>query len=353
MAEKFVILDKWRMGAWDAFVREHAEGSVYHTSAWQKVIEAAYEHEPLYFALENETGCIVAGLPTFLVRSFISGTRLSSLPCAQSCNPLAAEERYYRALREGILEHMKAAGVSIWELKTMDTRVSETYCSDASTGDYITHRLRIDRPVTELSNGLHASSVKRAISRARRSGLEVRRCSDRAEVRQFVGLYSRMRREKGLLPQPERFFESIWDFMRGETSSEILFADYGGRPVSGILLLKYKDTVVYEYGATEEGFHRLSPSPLLLWEAIVQASRDGYRIFDFGRSAVSDEGLIRFKGRWGAQQRRLPYYEMGCTARMSSLRSDGSAKAAMAFAMRILPAPVCNVAGRLLYRHLV
>jgi hypothetical protein len=353
MTGKFVLLDNSRMGAWDAFVRAHQAGSVYHTSAWRSVIETAYGHKPLYFALQDESGCITAGLPVFLVRSRLTGTRFSTLPCAQSCNPLVGEESHYDALKQGILEYMAAVNIKMWEMKTTESFTFEKSCTNVSPDGFLTHLLRIDRPAADLFSALHKSSIQRAIGKARRSGLVLRRCDSREGVKPFVRLYVQMRRENGLLPQPGRFFEALWDILGREKMIEILYADYEGRPVSAIMLLKYKESVVYEYGATEEGFHRLSPSPFLLWEAILQASVEGYRTFDFGRTAVSEEGLVQFKNRWGTRQQRLPYYEMAHRGTMDSMRRDGRAKSIMAFAMRILPDSLCNAAGRLLYKHLV
>jgi len=350
--EEFALLDNHRMGSWDAFVKLHPAGCLYHTSGWRDVIKMAYDHEPLYFALQDASDQIIAGLPVFLVRSRLTGTRFSTLPCAQSCNPLVGMERHYQVLKQGILEYMAQAHINMWEMKTTEAFKFENDTT-ASPERYIDHLLRIDRPAGDLFSALDKSNIQRAIGRAHRCGLVLRLCDSREGVEPFIRLYSQMRREKGLLPQPGRFFKALWDILGQEKRIEILYAEYQGQPISAIVLLKYKDTVVYEYGATEPGYRRLSPSPFLLWEAILQASGEGYRFFDFGRTDISEQGLVQFKDRWGAQQLKLPYYEMPHSARVNSLRRNGRAKAIMAFAIRTLPASICNAAGSLLYRHLV
>ena len=350
--DKFVLLDQDRMGAWDAFVNSHPAGCLYHTSAWRRVIETAYDQEPLYFALQDESDHVIAGLPVFLVRSRLTGTRFSTLPCAQSCNPLVAMERHYQALKQGILEYMAGVGINMWEMKTTDAFRFESNTT-AAPERYIHHLLRIDRPADDLFHALDKSNIQRAIGKANRCGLVLRQCDSREEVEPFIRLYSQMRREKGLLPQPGRFFRALWDILGQEKRIEIHYADYNGQPISAIMLLKYKDTVVYEYGATEAGYHRLSPSPFLLWQAILHASGEGYRIFDFGRTDISERGLVQFKDRWGARQMKLPYYEMPHSAAVNSLRRARMAKALMAFAMRALPPSLCKAASSLMYKHLV
>lgn len=350
--ERFVLLDDDRMADWDAFVNSHPAGCLYHTSGWRSVIKTAYGHEPLYFALQDESDHIIAGLPVFLVRSRLTGTRLSTLPCAQSCNPLVGMERHYQALKQGILEYMAGARIDTWEMKTTEAFQFEKE-ETAAPARYLHHVLRIDRPAGDLFGALDKSNIQRAIGKAQRSGLVPRLCDSQEEVEPFIRLCAQMRREKGLLPQPGRFFRALWDILGREQRIEIRYADYQGEPISAIMLLKYKDTVVYEYGATEPGYHRLSPSPFLLWEAILQASGEGYRTFDFGRTDISERGLVQFKDRWGAQQMKLSYYEMPQRAGVNSLRRDGRAKALMAFAMRALPPSLCNAASTLLYKHLV
>ena len=351
--EKFVLLDPHRMKSWDAFVKSHPAGSLYHTSSWRSVIERAYGHEPLYFALQDENNRIIGGLPVFRVCSRLTGCRFSTLPCAQCCNPLVGEERHYQVLRKGILEYMADLHIKMWELKTSETFEFEKNNTTASPERYFDHRLRIDKPAGDLFSALNKSNIQRAIDRAHRCGLVLRLCESREGVDTFIRLESQMRREKGLLPQPRRFFKALWDIMGPEKMIEIRYADYEGQPISAIMLLKYKDTVMYEYGATEAGFHRLAPSPFLLWGAILQACEEGYKIFDFGRTDKSEQGLVQFKSRWGAQQQKLTYYEIPHSARLNSLRRNGRAKAVMAFAMRTFPATLSNAVSNLLYKHLV
>jgi len=289
------VLDDRQMASWDAFVGAHDAGSVYHTSAWRSVVKKAYGHEPLYFALMDEMGSIIAGLPVFLVRSSLTGTRLSTLPCAQSCDPLVGEEQHYHDLKQGILEFMSRRGIQNWEMKTTKAFTFEKGDTAVSHDDYVNHVLRIDRSVNDLFSNLHKSSIQRAIRKANRYGLVLRRCDSPQGVPPFYKLYAQMRRKEGLLPQPRKFFDALWEHLAPGNMIDILYAEYQGRLLSTILLLKYKDTVIYEYGATEEGANAFSPSPFLLWEAIRHAAGEGRRTFGFGRSASTEDGLIQFK----------------------------------------------------------
>ena len=43
-----------------------------------------------------------------------------------------------------------------------------------------------------------------------------------------------------------------------------------------------------------------------VWEAIKLAHSEGYKIFDFGRTGINNDGLMSFKSRWGAKVVDLP-----------------------------------------------
>ena len=280
MPNRVVILEESRMASWDEFVSGHDAGSVYHTSAWRNVIKVVYGHEPLYFAILDDAGRILAGIPVFLVRSRLTGARLSTLPCSQSCNPLVRDESQYRELRRSIGEFMTEKGLKSWVLKTTEDFAMEHGDGSRKNDGYFTHLLRIDKPADEIFKTFHESSIQRAIRRAGKHELVLKRCGSMKEVEIFSRLYLRMRRTKGLLPQPGRFFEVLWETMNRDHRIEILFAEHAGQVISTIMLLKFKDTVTYEYGATENGAQQFSPSPLLLWEAIRSASAEGYKVFD-------------------------------------------------------------------------
>jgi hypothetical protein len=346
------ILDTEQMSLWDEFVFTRQAGTIYHTSAWRSVIESVYGHNPLYFAL-IDNGRILAGLPVFQIKSLFTGSRLSTVPCAQTCTPLADTGQQYQMLKHGIREYMVGEKIRGWQIKTTDAFLFEDDSHAVRDDGFMTHVLRIDRPVEDIYQGVHKNHIRRSIQKAVKHGIQMKRCESPAGVRLFYTLYMHMRRREGLLPQPLFFFQSLWDRFHPKGMIDILFAEYQGRVISTILLLKYRETVSYEYGATEKGAHAYSPSPFLLWYAIKDAAEQGYSIFDFGRTSEEETGLVRFKDHWGASRQVLRYYEMTNASAIGVMRKSGMTRMLMKYSMKYLPDAVCHMAGRFLYRHLV
>lgn len=352
MTNRVALLDADKINQWDAFVGKHPLGSIYHTASWMEVIERTYSIRPYYFVLTDENGELQAGLPVFEIKSLLTGNRLSTLPCAQCCDPLVSSGRQYLLLKQAALRLAAERNLGNWELKISSQFPFESNRGLRPIPDYFTYVLDITRPTDVIFSEFHKGQIQRSIKKAYRSGLSLRHCNSVEDVRCFHHLYLKMRRQKGLLPQPVRFFENLWRTMHKEKRIDILFADYRGTIISGVMLLKYGERVVYEYGATRPGYHRFSPSPFLLWEAIQQSKVDGYRLFDFGRTSASEENLALFKKRWGATLQPFYYYDLIRGNHSASLRRN-HAKIAMRIAMRILPDSICDYAGSLLYKHLL
>ena len=78
---------------WDEFVKSHPEGTVFHLSAWARVLQKTYGYIPYYFILEDSDEKIKAGCPFFLIKSWLAGNRLVCLPFTDVCFPLVTSDR--------------------------------------------------------------------------------------------------------------------------------------------------------------------------------------------------------------------------------------------------------------------
>jgi hypothetical protein len=94
---------------------------------------------------------------------------------------------------------------------------------------------------------------------------------------------------------------------------------------------------------------------MLFWTAIQEAKNSRLKVFDFGRSDAGQDGLITFKGRWGAAQSRLTYsrYVPAGTAPGFLDPATGNWKIQLAkhlFAR--MPSSLLAAIGDRLYRHI-
>ena len=70
-------------------------------------------------------------------------------------------------------------------------------------------------------------------------------------------------------------------------------------------MLYYRRTVEYFVPAVHEEMRPLQPMSLLVFRTMAEASRVGFSAYNFGGTWRSQDGVHRFKQRWGA--RDCPY----------------------------------------------
>ena len=139
------ILEPDEIERWDRFVASHELATIYHTFLWRKIIENVYGHQPVYLISEEQDGNITAGLPLFFIKGKITGRRLSSLPCAQCCNPLVSNQKEYDQLIYFIIELIRKDKINYLELKTNESLQLDSRKFGTSVNSYCTYILYLDK----------------------------------------------------------------------------------------------------------------------------------------------------------------------------------------------------------------
>lgn len=347
--ESIRTLEEHDASKWDQFVLRHPLGSIYHTTAWMRVVQKTFKHEPLYIYLE-ENEKIRACLPLFRVSSWIAGEHLACLPATTVCDPLADEKDLVKLMvyAQG---RPQQVDWTPWEIRTGVKFQASMPFPSVEVLDYVTHLLDLDRSLEAIWKSLHKGQVVRSIRKARRSGLVISDGCDKRDFSEFYKLYLGMRKRNGLLPQPLSFFLNLWEEFSPTGNIELKLAWLNSRLVSGVLLLKYRDVTNYEYGATDPAALKSRPSQLLLWRSIEKAHADGYRWFDFGRTRLDNIGLLNFKDLWGTSRIPLVYYQAPEGTKAHSMHKNRFLTRSMHILMQNSPNRVCQWLGGWLYRH--
>jgi CelD/BcsL family acetyltransferase involved in cellulose biosynthesis len=245
-------------------------------------------------------------------------------------------------------EKQKQAYVEIRPLCPPD--VIESFFSP--TVAYCFHELNLEPTLEILFRNFHKDSTQRKIRRAERENLTEQTGRSESLLEGFYRLQQLTRRRHGVPPQPRSWFRNLIDCF-GE-ALQIRLAFKGDRPISGILTLRHKHSLVYKYGCSDPEFNNLGGMHLLFWRAIQEAKRLGLHQFDLGRSDVDNEGLITFKDRWGATRSTLGYLRHAVSGRPPRSAKLAGADWKSRLAKQVFshaPDGVLSLATNLLYRH--
>ncbi len=340
---------------WDAFVQSSTVGVIYHLSAWRRILSEAFPHiRGTVLALrERADGPIVAGLPVYTVRSWLLGNHVSSVPYATFCDPLIeTAEQLERLLRE--LEPMRRRDrnrfVEIRSTKMSGLLARSGLCGRAN---YKHHYLRLDRAPDALFASFSKSSIRQKATKATREGVSVEEREGEDALRTCHAILSDTRARLSLPILPYRFFKAMERHL-APRHMKLLFAVHDGKPVACHLILVFKDTWISEHSGSVDAADS-GVNQLLYWETIKRAVEDGASIFSFGRTSVTNEGLLSYKRRWNAVEEDLVDFSLqpdGCNADSLTAREHSAAYKLVRSMLARAPRPLYKAIGAYCYRHL-
>ncbi len=339
---------------WDAYVASHPRSTVYHTSAWIRVVCDIGRYPSLCLIDEDDHGRVCGVLPLVAVESRLTGRRISSLPFSDVGYALADDESAVRGLLAEAATLRIRRRAAFFEMRgTPALRDGGEVIPGGSPGH--AHFLNYILPLTPDVDAVFATfskkSVRYVISKAERLGVVVRR-GDQKDLDAFYRLYVRTRRRHGVPPQPRALFSTLLQSFRGSPAATLHVAEYESRSIAATLTLQYNGTTYLKYEVVDESQRQLSAVHPLLWATIREAIQRGDRWYDFGRTAMDNPGLSDFKKRWGTTAVELPYYFDPPAEGLSVVRSDSLKYRIFTTAFRHMPESWAVHVGARLFRHL-
>jgi CelD/BcsL family acetyltransferase involved in cellulose biosynthesis len=324
-----------------------APSSVFHSPAWIQVLSDTYGWDARALVMVDDRGQPYGGLP-FVRISDILGERILALPFSDYCDPLVDTAETWRLLIDGLLlEHCPITLRCLHNtLPLQDERF--TVVKEAKW-----HRLDLRPLPDELWRAMH-DSTHRAIRKSEREGLTVRVARTELELRCFFEMHLKIRKYKyGLLAQPYSFFQNIWRRFVDNQRGFLLLAMHKDRIVAADFFLVWKDTLYYKFNASlpDDLCHR--PNDLLIWQAMQLAKQQGLTYLDFGLSDIDQEGLVRYKRKFGSEERNIRFLHHECNGGVSPAAKemrDLLQRLTARFTDQQVPDPVTERAGEDLYR---
>ena len=297
---KTVVVDPRTDARWQRLAYRH-DSSVFHSPEWLQVLADSYELEILANILIDEMGEAKAGIPFGRV-SDIRGKRLVALPFSDYCDPLVADESYWRCLIDPLL----AEGCPL-SLRCLHNHLPMTDERFAEVGRAKWHGLDLRGDKDSLWQGL-GGSARNKIRKALRNGVGARAARTREELRAFFELHLKTRKQKySLLAQPYRFFENIWRRFVERGKGLLLLATHQNSIIAGSFFLEWQNKLYYKFNASSPELTSPGANDLLIWEGIVYSIGKGLRHLDFGLSDRDQEGLLRYKRKFASEEKDISF----------------------------------------------
>ena len=352
---------------WEALVVAHPDGLIYHHPTWLQALAFEQDQEPLSLAYESEEHDLLGILPLFHTRGLPFrrdtariGERLSSLPRTPVAGPLATDDAVTRALLEAAVARADALNGCRLEIKSGSpglARLSENLTPVAWRKGYVL-ALPEDPDRVRFGDSRNHSRVRWAVNYATRAGVNLRPAESFGDVRAWYSLYLETMRWHCLPPRSLQFFRALWDLMRNRDYMRLVLAERyeGGRRhlLAGSIFLRFGRTVFYAFNGRHLQDLALHPNDMIQWHAIHDAALDKFQIYDFGEVPTGNDGLHRFKRKWGATTSQLYRYYYPAP-RETVDGSDANDRFVRRLANRYwkaVPLALTAVVGDLVYQYL-
>lgn len=285
--------------AWDTYVGRQPAASIYHLSAWRRLIADLYGHEAHYlYAHDANAGGIVGVLPLIRLKSLLFGDYLVSLPYFNYGGAIADTPGVEQSLMEHAGTVAGRLGCSHVEFRDAAT----TRTGWVVRTDKVGMQLELPAAVETLWANL-GSKLRAQIKRPQReAGVEVQR-GGRELLNDFYGVFSRNMRDLGTPVYPLAMFAEILKTF--PQAASIVVVRFNGIPAAAGFLIGYRERLEIPWAASRRELNRIGFNMLLYWEILKFAIEQRYAVFDFGRSS-RDGGTHQFKKQWGA--RETPIY---------------------------------------------
>lgn len=323
--------------------------TLFHSPEWLSVLHETYGFTVRARVLVDDAGRPLAGMPYVTVDDFMDPR--TTLPFSDFCDPLVDDEEQWHALVDELLDVRQRVDLRCVhaDVPLHDARFTVI---DRALWHAIDVRRDEDTVWTELPG-----SARRALRKARSSGVEVVAAADEADLRAFWELHVRVRKYKyGLLAQPFAFMRHIWDAFVAQDRGALLLATVDGVVVAGVMYLEWQGVLYYKFNASDAAHLNARPNDLLLWEGMALARKRGLGTVDFGLTDADQEGLIRYKRKYATREKPITVLRHEPDGRPSA--QDAMARSVLRDVTRLLTDPsvpdeLSGRGGDVLYRYFI
>lgn len=166
----------------------------------------------------------------------------------------------------------------------------------------------------ELLASMH-QKTRYNIRVASKHGVTTRLATQPQDVDAFLTLMAETAKRDEFVQHDSAYLKNTYDKLRSEGMARIRLAELNGKALAANIEILYGDTVTYLYGSSSSEARNLMAPFALHWDAIMEAKRDGFKIYDFwGANPESKasfsykeswDGITRFKRGWGGRQADL------------------------------------------------
>jgi lipid II:glycine glycyltransferase (peptidoglycan interpeptide bridge formation enzyme) len=151
-----------------------------------------------------------------------------------------------------------------------------------------------------------SSEARSNVRKAARHGVSVE--LDNGAMEEVCEIHEETMRELGGPAKSRRFFEAIPKRLRAGEDFDIWTARAGEQVAAALLVIRFNGVSEYFTSGTLAEHRKLNPHAALVFTALVNETRNGSRIWNWGGTRDGMDGVFHFKRKWGSREGRYRYF---------------------------------------------
>lgn len=294
--------------AYNAFLTSLDDSLLYYSLEYKAFLEELLGcHSHYCIALEDAE---VVGILPVMERAGPWGKVLNSLPFYGSNGGIIARSRDVCDLLAKTFDEL--ASKDDVAAATMIEHPLHLLSDSSIRHDLVDERIGQVTPLDDLAEspaflyGRIDGAARRNIRKAERCGVEV--CVDNSAVGFLRTVHTENMRAIDGKAKSLRFFETFPKYFEAGLDYNIYLASRAGEPIAALLLFYFNRTVEYYTPVVVSEHREHQPTALILRTAMIDAAKRGFLYWNWGGTWRSQEGVWRFKNKWGAKDRPYRYY---------------------------------------------
>jgi hypothetical protein len=302
---------------WESFLLQSKQTLLFHSWKYKLLLERFLNLDSRYLCLFDDNDNIKSAIPLFYFKSQ-EGVIINSLPFYGSHGGVLEFDgniKYKKAILSKYIEIINDQNVISATLISNTFDNCDSFINDNLSYDYIDERIGqiIHLPLNVSGNMLEDEIFKMChyktrnmIRKSMKSGFEfIVENSDESWDFLMKTHNENMLNINGS-PKPDNFFYAIKDIFDPSLDYDIWVAKKGNVFCAAMLIFKYNKTVEYFTPVINVKYRNEQPLSGLIFNAMKDVVQKGFKFWNWGGTWLSQDGVYRFKSRWGTKD--FPYF---------------------------------------------
>tara|TARA_B100001063_G_scaffold105911_1_gene98853 strand:+ start:13633 stop:14658 length:1026 start_codon:yes stop_codon:yes gene_type:complete len=158
--------------------------------------------------------------------------------------------------------------------------------------------------VEEIMSDFHYKT-RNMIRKAQKNGILIQVENDQIEI--LKNLHQENMQSINGKAKTDLFFDSLISNFDAGFDYDLYTAKINNKIVAALLIFYFGETIEYYMPVIDKEYRTFQPLSLIISTAMVISSQKGYKYWNWGGTWVTQDGVYRFKSRWGSVDYNYEY----------------------------------------------